>query len=118
MAIARLASRQQGMVTWAQLRAAGVTRHSIAQHVTSGWLVKRHRGIYQLGVFPGPFGDEQAALLACRPACRAQPLVVGWGERGVPKGGPARGRLTPRSAWLAGDRASDRIEPPPSRRVT
>lgn len=29
--------------------------------------MQRHRGVYQLGVFGGPFGDEMAALLACGP---------------------------------------------------
>jgi very-short-patch-repair endonuclease len=53
------------MVTWAQMRTAGVSRDAITTHVGKGWLVARHRGVYQLGVFGGPFGDEMAALLAC-----------------------------------------------------
>ena len=65
--VARIAAGRQGIVTWAQLRGAGMTRHTITRHVESGWLVQRHRGIYQLGVFPGPFGREMAALLACGP---------------------------------------------------
>ena len=65
--VARIAAGRQGIVTWAELRGAGMTRHAIARHVASGWLVQRHRGIYQLGVFPGPFGREMAALLACGP---------------------------------------------------
>jgi very-short-patch-repair endonuclease len=65
--VARIAARQHGMVTWAQLRAAGVTRDAITAHVRNGWLVARHRGVYRLGVFGGPFGDEMAALLACGP---------------------------------------------------
>ena len=54
--VARLAARQHGMVTWAQMRAAGVSRDAIAAHVRNGWLVARHRGVYQIGVFGGPFG--------------------------------------------------------------
>ena len=65
--IASLATQQHGMVTWAQLVGAGVTRHAIAGHVGNGWLVARHRGVYQFGVFGGPFGDGMAALLACGP---------------------------------------------------
>ena len=64
---AQLAARQHGMVTWAQMIGADMTRHAIAGHVDDGWLVARHRGVYQLGVFGGPFGDEMAALLACGP---------------------------------------------------
>ena len=63
--VARLARAQEGMITWAQLRGAGVSRHAIAKHEKDGWLVLRHRGVYQLGVFGGPYGEEMAALLAC-----------------------------------------------------
>lgn len=65
--IARLAARQHGMVTWKQLCAAGVSRKAITANVRNGWLAVRHRGVYQLGVFGGPFADEMAALLACGP---------------------------------------------------
>jgi very-short-patch-repair endonuclease len=65
--VARLAARQQGIVTRAQMVAAGLSRHAIAGHVGNGWLVARHRGVYQLGAFGGPFADEMAALLACGP---------------------------------------------------
>jgi hypothetical protein len=66
-ALAGIAARQHGMVTWAQLRESGVSRRSVARHVTDGWLVRRHTGVYQLGVFAGAFGDEMAALLVCGP---------------------------------------------------
>src|SRR5690349_3217662 len=63
--VAQLAARQHGMVTWAQMITAGLSRHAIAATVDDGWLVARHRGVYLLGAFGGPFGDEKAALLAC-----------------------------------------------------
>jgi very-short-patch-repair endonuclease len=63
--VARIAQAQHGMVTWAQLRAAGISRQAIAAHADAGWIVRRHAGVYQLGVFPGPFGVEHAAQLAC-----------------------------------------------------
>lgn len=66
-AIVRLATEQQGMVTWSQLRAAEMSRDAIRSHVDSGWLLRRQRSVYQLGAFPGPFGAEMAALLACGP---------------------------------------------------
>ncbi len=64
---ARIARSQESMITRAQLRAAGVSRHAIAAHVANGWLVRRHRSVYQLGVACGHHGDEMAALLACGP---------------------------------------------------
>ncbi len=75
---ARVARSQQGMITWAQLLDAGVTRHAIAAHVRKGWLVPRHRGVHQLGVFGGPFGDEMAALLACGPHAVLSHWTAAW----------------------------------------
>ena len=63
--IARLARRRHGMITWEQMRSAGLSRRAIARHVESGWIVRRHAAVYQLGPFPGPFGPEHAAVLAC-----------------------------------------------------
>jgi len=63
--VAAIARAQHGMVTWRQLRDAGLSRQAITALVDSGWLVRRHAGVYQLGVFPGPFGVEHAAQLAC-----------------------------------------------------
>ena len=65
--MAEIAARQQGMITWAQLRSTGASRHSIAEHIGQGWLVPRYRSVYQFGAFAGPFGEEMAALLACGP---------------------------------------------------
>jgi very-short-patch-repair endonuclease len=63
-AAARIAERQQGMVTTQQLLAAGFGHGGITRRAATGWLVRRHRGVYQVGVFGGPFGDEMAGLLA------------------------------------------------------
>jgi very-short-patch-repair endonuclease len=65
LTVARLAAAQQGMVTTEQLIAAGFSYAAIARRVADGWLVRRHRGVHQLGVFGGPWGTEMAALLAC-----------------------------------------------------
>jgi very-short-patch-repair endonuclease len=67
LAAARLAARQQGMITTAQLLDAGLKKQAIKTRVAGGWLTRRHSGVYQLGVFAGPFGAEAAALLACGP---------------------------------------------------
>jgi very-short-patch-repair endonuclease len=55
------------MVTTRQLREAGFGDGAILRRTAGGWLVRRHRGVYQVGVFGGPFGREMAALLACGP---------------------------------------------------
>jgi hypothetical protein len=62
---ARLAARQQGMIATAQLLDAGLNKQAIRARVVGGWLTRQHTGVYQLGVFGGPFGAESAALLAC-----------------------------------------------------
>jgi len=66
-AVASLAAIQHGVVTAAQLDAAGFTDPLIRRRVAGGWLVRRHQGVFQLGVVPGRLGDEMAALLAVGP---------------------------------------------------
>lgn len=66
-AIARLAASQHGVVTAAQLGGAGFSDPAIRRRVDGGWLVRRHQGVYQLGVVAAPLGDEMAALLAAGP---------------------------------------------------
>lgn len=65
--MARVAARQHGVVTTEQLQRAGFGRTQLTRRVEGGWLVRLHVGVYQLGVFPGPWGPELAALLACGP---------------------------------------------------
>jgi very-short-patch-repair endonuclease len=63
--IARLASRQFGVVSHAQLLRAGLSRSAIKRWVRQGRLHRIHRGVYLLGhPVPAPFALEQAALLA------------------------------------------------------
>lgn len=50
--VARLAARQQGNVTTAQLRDAGLTDAQIHARVSHGWLVRRHRHVYAVGHVP------------------------------------------------------------------
>jgi len=50
--IAKLASRQHGNVTAAQLREAGLTRNQVARRAAAGQLVKRHTGVYAVGHRP------------------------------------------------------------------
>ena len=66
-AAARIAATQHGVITVDQLRAAGFGRSAIARRVRGRWLVRIHEGVYRIGVLPGPFAAEMAALLACGP---------------------------------------------------
>ncbi len=75
----RLAARQHGVVTTAQLLDAGVGRRSIARRVASGWLVPLHRGVYQVGPVAAPLGREMAAILACGGALSHQTAAAIWG---------------------------------------
>jgi len=95
------------MVTWSQLRTAGLSRDAITAHVEAGWLVRRHRGVYQLGAFGGPFGDELAALLACGPAA----VISHWSAVFVFELGPRRGRLVDVSVFEGYARRRPGIRP-------
>jgi hypothetical protein len=48
-AIARLAARQHGLITFLQLLAIGLSRAAITQRVRSGRLHRIHRGVYAVG---------------------------------------------------------------------
>jgi very-short-patch-repair endonuclease len=76
---ARVAARQQGMITTAQLVDAGLKKQAIRTRAAGGWLTRLHSGVYQLGVFAGPFGAEAAALLACGPAA----VISHWTAAGL-----------------------------------
>ena len=64
--IARIASRQHGLITTGQLYATGVTPQSIARRVAKGSLIRVHRGVYRVGhTAPNTQADYLAAVLAC-----------------------------------------------------
>ncbi|HEX2160857.1 MAG TPA: type IV toxin-antitoxin system AbiEi family antitoxin domain-containing protein [Thermoleophilaceae bacterium] len=66
IAVAALATAQNGVVSRAQLEAVGLGRGSIARRVANGRLHRLHRGVYAVGhqALP-PHARETAALLAC-----------------------------------------------------
>lgn len=67
-AIARLATRQHGVVSRRQLLAGGATRWAIEWRIASGRLHVVHRGVYRVGHrAPGKRAREMAAVLACGP---------------------------------------------------
>jgi hypothetical protein len=66
--IARLAARQHGNVTRAQLLEVGLTDEAIAHRVRRGRLHRVHRGVFAVGRPPGtPLERAAAAVLACGP---------------------------------------------------
>jgi very-short-patch-repair endonuclease/predicted transcriptional regulator of viral defense system len=67
-AIARLAARQHGVVSRAQLRSAGIGDGAIARRIQSCRLHRVHRGVYLVGHTVAPSrAREMAAVLACGP---------------------------------------------------
>lgn len=64
--VARIAARQHGVVSLAQLRAAGVSRGAVRSRVGAGRLHRVHRGVYAVG-HPALShrGRWMAAVLAC-----------------------------------------------------
>ncbi len=64
--IARIAGRQHGVVTRAQLHAVGVTAAEVKRRVTAGVLLREHRGVYRVGHrAPSVEARYLAAVLAC-----------------------------------------------------
>ena len=70
LAIARIAARQHGVVTTAQLERAGADKSAITRRVSRGRLHRVHRGVFAVG-HPGLSrkGMWKAATLACGERC-------------------------------------------------
>ncbi len=60
-----IAARQHGVVSRAQLLAAGVGAGALDRRAAAGRLVRLHRGVYRVGPVVAPRAPEMAALLAC-----------------------------------------------------
>ena len=68
VALARVARNQHGVVTLAQLRAAGVNSQAITYRIRAGRLHRVHRGVYAVGHDRlSDKGRWMAAVLACGP---------------------------------------------------
>ena len=66
--LARLASGQHGVVTRAQLLAAGLSPAAIDRRLSKGSLLREHRGVYRVGHrAPSREATYMAAVLACAP---------------------------------------------------
>jgi very-short-patch-repair endonuclease len=64
-ALMAIAARRHGVVTLAELEAAGLGRGAVAHRVAEGRLRRLHRGVYLVGPLHGPRTKEVAAVLAC-----------------------------------------------------
>jgi very-short-patch-repair endonuclease len=63
--IARIAGRQHGVVSVAQLRAAGIGKNGITRRLRAGRLHRLHRGVYAVGhTAPSEYRRFMAAVLA------------------------------------------------------
>ena len=80
-AIAALAGRQHGIVTSAQLAAAGLGPNAVAHRVAQGRLVRVHRGVFQVGPVAAVYGAEMAAVLATGGVLSHHSAAKKWGMR-------------------------------------
>jgi very-short-patch-repair endonuclease len=82
-----LAGRQHGVVTSAQLVAAGWSPTVIRQRVHAGYLRRLNRGVYLVGPLETPHTAAMAAVLATEGIASSYPAAVLWDWR-PPRDGP------------------------------
>jgi very-short-patch-repair endonuclease len=79
--VAALAADQCGVVTTAQLTAAGLGERAVAHRVSHGRLTRLHRGVYQVGPIAHPHVREMAAVLATGGILSHRSAAAMWGFR-------------------------------------
>jgi very-short-patch-repair endonuclease len=84
--ILAFARRQHGLVAARQIVAAGVSRDALRHRVSTGWLRRRHRGVYLVGPLETPHTAAMAAVLAYGEGALLShyPAAVLWGLRPAP----------------------------------
>jgi very-short-patch-repair endonuclease len=97
--ILALARRQHAAVAARQLVAAGVSRDVVRHRVSTGWLVRRYRGIYLVGPLRTERTEPMAGVLALGDAALLShsPAAVLWGLR-PPAPGPMEVTVVGRDA--------------------
>ena len=80
-AVIAVAARQHGIVTTAQLAMAGLGPRAVAHRVAHGRLVRRYRGVFQVGPLAAPHGAEMAAVLATGGVSSHHTAAAIWGIR-------------------------------------
>jgi very-short-patch-repair endonuclease len=83
-AIAKLASRQHGAATRAQLAERGVGFGAVDHRVKTGRWRVLHRGVYLLGPTITAYTWDMAAVLACDPDAFLSHQSAGWLYRALP----------------------------------
>jgi predicted transcriptional regulator of viral defense system len=85
-AMLEVANRQHGVVTYAQLFVAGLSRESVRHQVANGWLRRVHRGVYLVGAVDPPLARPMAAVLCVGEGALLShyPAAVLWGMRPAP----------------------------------
>jgi Transcriptional regulator, AbiEi antitoxin len=92
--IGPIANRQHGVVTRAQLLAAGVSAKEITTRVESGVLLREHHGVYRVGHrAPSTEATYLAAILACGEAAVLSGRAAGH-VHGILKGRAPRPEVT------------------------
>lgn len=77
--IVRLANAQFGVVTRAQLLAAGLSATEVRSRVRGAWLIAVHRGVYRVGhAAPSVAASYFAAWLACGEGALLAGLAAAW----------------------------------------
>jgi hypothetical protein len=119
-AIARVAGRQHGLITTAQLRALALSYDMIGARERKGALIRVHHGVYRVGhTAPSAQADYLAAVLACGTdallagrACASNFGVLGgrpaFPEVVAPSGKEHRGIITRRAKLDPRDRCRHR----------
>ena len=95
--IARIASRAHGIVTRAELLAAGLSAKEIRHRLDIGALIPVHRGVYRVGhMAPSVEARYMAAIKACGPGAVLSGLAAAW-LLGLIKGPAPAPEVTARS---------------------
>jgi very-short-patch-repair endonuclease len=83
-----LAARQHGVLSSAQLAAAGLGRGWVRHRVARGWLRRLHRGVYLVGPLEAEYSRAMAAVLAVGPGAVLShyPAAVLWALRPTREG--------------------------------
>ena len=72
--IARIATRQHGIVTWDEMRESGISPAQIKRRVRKGMLIREYRGVYRVG-HRAP--SSEATYIAAVKACGRDAVLCG-----------------------------------------
>jgi hypothetical protein len=77
--VAAIAGRAQGIVTYREMRDAGISKTEIHKRVNKGFLIPQHRGVYRVGhAAPSIVASFVAAVKACGPGAFLSGLAAAY----------------------------------------